>query len=76
MISTLTITGMSCAHCVRAVFTALSGVEGVKRAEVSIGRAVVEHDGNVTPEALRDAVAVAGYDVTAVDDDRRSLPLL
>ena len=38
MTSTAIITGMSCAHCVRAVFTALGGVAGISRADVSIGR--------------------------------------
>ena len=75
MQTTVSISGMSCAHCVRAVFTSLAGVEGINRAEVSIGRAVIEHDKRVTPEQIRDAVAVAGYEVTDWTVDRRSLPL-
>jgi copper chaperone CopZ len=75
MKTTVSISGMSCAHCVRAVFTSLAGVPGIERADVSIGRAVIEHDGTVTPEQIRDAVAVAGYEVTGFTDDRRSLPL-
>jgi copper chaperone CopZ len=66
---------MTCAHCVRAVFTALAGVPGIARADVSIGRAVIEHDGSVTPDAIREAVAVAGYAVEDTKIDRRSLPL-
>ncbi len=75
MTTTVSISGMSCVHCVRAVFTALSGVEGIDRAEVAIGRAVIEHDGSVTPEQIRDAIAVAGYEVTDSKTDRRTLPL-
>ena len=75
MQTTATISGMTCAHCVRAVFTALAGVEGIKHADVSIGRAVIEHDGSVTPEAIRNAVEIAGYTVDDFRDDRRSLPL-
>jgi len=75
MKTTVSIVGMSCAHCVRAVFTSLAGVEGIDRADVSIGRAVIEHDGRVTPEQIRDAIAVAGYEVDGFTDDRRSLPL-
>jgi len=67
---------MSCAHCVRAVFTSLAGVEGVARADVSIGAAEVEHDGRVTVEALRAAIAVAGYDVVDGETNRRALPLV
>lgn len=66
---------MSCAHCVRAVFTALAGVEGIDRADVSIGKAVIEHDGTVTPDQIRAAVAVAGYEVVDIGNDRRTLPI-
>ena len=65
MTTTVSISGMSCVHCVRAVFTALSGVEGIDRAEVAIGRAVIEHDGSVTPEQIRDAIAVAVLEIIA-----------
>ena len=75
MQSTASISGMSCAHCVRAVFTSLAGVEGIDRADVSIGKAVIEHDGTVTPQAIRAAIKVAGYDVTDVKADRPTLPL-
>jgi len=67
---------MSCAHCVRAVFTALGGVPGVARADVSIGKAIIEHDGSVTPEALREAISIAGYEVAEFRDDRRALPVV
>lgn len=75
MTTTVSISGMSCVHCVRAVFTALAGVEGIKRADVSIGRAVIEHNGSVTPQQIRDAIATAGYEVEGFTEDRRSLPL-
>jgi copper chaperone CopZ len=75
MQTTATISGMTCAHCVRAVFTALAGVAGIDRADVSIGRAVIEHNGTVAPEDIRAAVAVAGYNVTDIKIDRRTLPL-
>ena len=67
---------MSCQHCVRAIFTALAGVEGVTRADVGIGFADVEHDGSVTVEQLREAIDVAGYQVVGEEPrSRRSLPL-
>jgi copper chaperone len=75
MLTTASIAGMTCAHCVRAVFTSLAGVPGIERADVSIGQAVIEHDGSVTPEAIRDAIAVAGYEMTGITDNRRTLPL-
>jgi copper chaperone CopZ len=75
MLTTATIDGMSCAHCVRAVFTSLAGVPGIERADVSLGQAVIEHDGSVTADAIRDAIAIAGYQVTGTRDDKRSLPI-
>ncbi len=75
MTTTVSISGMTCVHCVRAVFTSLAGVEGIERADVSIGRAVIEHDGTVTTEQIRDAVKLAGYELEDITTDRRTLPL-
>ena len=36
---------MSSPHCIRAVFTALTPVEGILSAEVTLGAVEVEHDG-------------------------------
>lgn len=67
---------MSCQRCVQAVFTALTPVEGIVSATVTIGAATIEHDGRATPEALRQAIAVAGYDASPAVQDRRTLPVL
>ena len=75
MLTRVSVSGMTCAHCVRAVFTSLAGVPGIERADVTIGQAVIQHDGTVTPEQIRDAIAVAGYTVGETRDDRRTLPL-
>jgi copper chaperone CopZ len=76
MITRIRIAGMSCQHCVRAVFTALTPVAGIVSADVSIGTATIEHDGRVTLDTLRAAVAVAGYAVEDGVEERRRLPLL
>lgn len=67
---------MSCQHCVHAVFTALTAVEGIQRANVTVGALEVEHDGSVTVQQLKEAVAVAGYDVVDADTNRRALPVV
>lgn len=75
--TTLTISGMRAVYAVRAVYTALASVEGIAHADVSMGRAVIEHDGRATAASLREAVALAGCEVTRVDEDRRlRLPVL
>jgi copper chaperone len=76
MVTSLKISGMTCAHCTRAVFTALSGVPGIARADVRVGTAEVEHDGTVTLDALKQAVETAGYSVMDADENRRVLPQL
>jgi copper chaperone CopZ len=76
MVTRLRIAGMSCQHCVKAVFTALTPVEGILSADVAIGSAIIEHDGRVTFEALREAIAVAGYDAVLADEERRRLPVI
>jgi copper chaperone len=76
MQTTAFIPGMTCAHCVRAVFTALAGVDGISRADVTIGRAIIDHDGTVAPEDIRAAIAVAGYTVGEIKIDGRTLPIV
>ena len=76
MITRLRIAGMSCQHCVQAVFTALTPVEGVQSAQVTIGAATIEHDGRATVDTLREAIAVAGYQVTMGEEERKGLPIL
>lgn len=63
MEKTFTVKGMTCNHCVMHVTEALRKVEGVTDARVDLehGKATVEADDSVTDQALRDAVAAAGY---------------
>jgi copper chaperone CopZ len=68
--------GMRSQHCVNAVFTALTPVEGIIAAEVEVGSVSVEHDGRATVDALRAAIAVAGYEAVLVEEERRRLPVM
>ena len=64
MRTTLTVTGMTCNHCVHSVQSALEEVEGVRSARVDLqqGRATVDYDESKTsPRELSGAVADAGY---------------
>ena len=76
MLTHVHVDGMTCQHCVRAVFTALAGVPGIERADVRIGSVDIEHGGTVTLEQIREAVEIAGYSVRAAETNRRALPLL
>jgi copper chaperone len=76
MITHVKIGGMSCQHCVKAVFTSLTPVPGITSAQVTIGDAVIEHDGRATPELIRDAIEEAGYDVEGFEEEKRRLPII
>lgn len=58
----LTIEGMTCEHCVRAVRGRLEQTEGVKVDEVKIGSAMVEYDpAKTNVDEIEDAIADEGY---------------
>jgi copper chaperone CopZ len=63
---TYTVTGMTCDHCVRSVREEVSEVAGVRDVgvELASGRLTVAGEG-FSDDAVRAAVAEAGYEVTA-----------
>ena len=63
---TYTVQGMTCSHCVASVSEEVSEVAGVTGVEVDLptGRLVVQGSG-VDADAVRTAVADAGYTVTS-----------
>ena len=64
----LTIGGMSCGHCVRAVDQALKGLAGVEVERVEVGAAVVAYDpAIVKPEQIEGTVAEEGYEVRTLE---------
>lgn len=66
MTYTVKISGMSCNHCVAAVKNALKDLPGVKALDVKVGEAVIETEGALDAQAVRNAVAEAGYEVVSV----------
>jgi copper ion binding protein len=62
--STYQVTGMTCGHCVQAVTTEVSAIDGVTDVQVDLASGRVDVTGeNVTDEAVRAAVDEAGYAV-------------
>ena len=59
-----TVSGMTCSHCVMSVHEEVSEVAGVDSVDVDLasGRLTVTGEG-VSEEAVRSAVADAGYEV-------------
>lgn len=59
---TLSVTGMTCQHCVASVTKALQSVPGVESAEVSLEQKQAVITGSADPGALVRAVKDEGYD--------------
>jgi copper chaperone len=62
----LSITGMTCDHCVKAVTNAAEDVAGVKAAKVSLEAksAVIEGDDDFDVKLIIEAIAEEGYAAT------------
>ncbi|RNL82115.1 copper ion binding protein [Halostreptopolyspora alba] len=63
--TTITVTGMSCGHCVSAVKEEVGALSGVQSVEVDLesGRVTVASDDPLPNERLTAAIDEAGYDV-------------
>ena len=59
----LTVSGMTCEHCVRHVTDAISNVAGVHSVNVKLteGIAIIESDLSLDIQVVKDAVVAAGY---------------
>jgi copper chaperone len=65
--ATFQVDGMSCGHCVGAVQSEVSAIAGVTAVEVDLatGAVTVTSEGPIDADAVRRAVAEAGYSVTS-----------
>jgi copper chaperone len=69
-VSTLKVTGMTCAHCVSAVTGELSALPGVTAVRVdlragAVTPVTVTSDGPLDPAAVAAAIDEAGYDLAS-----------
>jgi copper chaperone len=63
---TFTISGMSCFGCVNSLTKVLSSVPGIETLRIDVGTARLRLDPALTTsQAVKDAVARAGFEVTA-----------
>lgn len=70
---TYSITGMTCASCVRHVEKALASVPGVDQASVNLATEAAQVQGeNLNPAALIRAVEEAGYGASVRIDGERA----
>ncbi len=64
---TITVTGMTCGHCVDAVRSEIGRIDGVTGVDVDLatGRVTVAAERPVADDALAAAVDEAGYEVAS-----------
>jgi copper chaperone len=64
-ITTFTVSGMTCGHCVAAVTDEVSKLDGVSSVDIDLptGSVTVESSGPVDPQDFAAAVDEAGYEV-------------
>ncbi|WP_309072439.1 heavy-metal-associated domain-containing protein [Arthrobacter sp.] len=70
--TTVSISGMTCGHCVDSVTEEISAIEGVQNVEVDLNKggistATVTSERDIEPEQIGEAVAEAGYVVVSND---------
>ncbi len=58
----LCVPDMSCDHCVRAISSEVAVVPGVQTVDVRLDEKTVRVTGNASEDAVRAAVAEAGYE--------------
>ena len=65
--TTVTVTGMTCEHCVRSVREALTKLDGVADVDVGLasGKVTLHTSAPVEPDAVRAAVEEEGYEVSS-----------
>lgn len=68
MKKTLSIEGMTCGNCVHHTTEALQKVNGVASVNVDLAEksAVVESEGEISDDVLKNAVTGAGYTVVSI----------
>lgn len=57
------VNGMNCSHCRAAVMHSISGVDGVTAVDVNLSSGIARVEGNHDPNAIREAIRSAGFDI-------------
>lgn len=65
--TTITVSGMTCGHCIAAVTEELTGIDGVTDVTVDLasGAVSISSDGPVDRALIANAIDEAGYEVVA-----------
>ncbi len=61
--TTISIKGMSCQHCVASVKKALKKIQEISNVEVNLDKAEASYDGDVNAEVVKKRIAQIGFEV-------------
>ena len=61
--TTVSIKGMSCKHCVASVKKALEEIQGISNIEVNLDNAEASYDGEVEAKVIKEGIAKIGFEV-------------
>ena len=67
MTTTISVSGMTCGHCKKAVETALADIEGVTSVDVNLEDGIAKVEGSVVYETLQSAIEDEGYEARLVE---------
>lgn len=67
MTTTISVSGMTCGHCKKAVETALADIEGVTSIDVNLEDGIAKVEGSVVYETLQSAIEDEGYEARLVE---------
>lgn len=62
--TTITIKGMSCQHCVASTKKALEDIAGISNVSVNLENKQASYDGDVERQIVNDAILKIGFEVT------------
>jgi len=61
--TTITIKGMSCPHCVASTTKALEGIADISDVTVDLEKNQASYSGDVDPQVVKDAITGIGFEV-------------
>ena len=65
MMTTVSIKGMSCQHCVASVKKALEEIPGISKVEVDLKKGLVSYNEGVDPDKIKNIIKKLGFKVFA-----------
>ena len=62
----LTISGMSCEHCINYVTKVLNELEGINVIDITLEGALIETNYSIAEDKIKEAIDEAGYELTEI----------